>query len=411
MKALNSLFVACAMVVSISGCAAVEETESGEQIAEVSQASSSYYSCVVDDVCYEQSGSYPSVCGSKTDPATYYPHQGCSTTCDVNNSDGSLCEGGCYTHYSSSKSWGAFASAYTCKIVAPSASDVHVTWDDNHMIGNATVSNGYSSVNDTSTFDFYAATSISGASAAIFDTHMGTAQNYASISGLPAAYKYFKFCVTPEVTGFANSGSSTSTVAGDQVCTSWGLQDDVPSVSNVKLTISGNTAVGSYTYSDAGGAPESGSDYAIHLSSDSTGSSYSKISTDSSVTLDASYASSYMRYCVRPSNGFERGTSYQCTGWKPVGYLLELYKDSDASGTNINIAYKWSAAGTCFNLSNYSFNEMLTSYQIAGATSVTWYKDSNCSGTSATVPASSNATADFTDSSWNDVISSVKVTY
>ena len=124
-------------------------------------------------------------------------------------------------------------------------------------------------------------------------------------------------------------------------------------------------------------------------------------------------------FCVTPNNGTTTG-SQVCTGWTSVGHTVTFYKDSGYSSTHLTLAYEKAGSGTCLNVYDYlsSFNDDASSYKFyatSSSTTLTLYKDGNCSGTttSRTVSASGNdlvsSMSGTLGSTWQDSLSSIKV--
>jgi hypothetical protein len=237
-------------------------------------------------------------------------------------------------------------------------------------------------------------------------------------------YKDANCSGTNTLSGTVAAGSSANNSslgsANDQNASSvrFSFQESV-SATTPDVAISGNKATASYTFSaqDTESQSESGSTYQWYRASSASGSGSAAISgaTSKSYTLTPLDSDMFLRFCVTPSNGFSTG-GQSCSGWTDVGHVVKLYKDSSYGGTSVAIAYQKSPSSTCFNLTDYSFNDALSSYKWAtdtGSATLTLYKDINCSGSSTTSTAASSSSVSVSSmgSSWNDVVSSIKVTY
>jgi hypothetical protein len=237
-------------------------------------------------------------------------------------------------------------------------------------------------------------------------------------------YKDANCTGTNTLSGTVAAGSSANNSslgsANDQNASSvkFTFQETV-SATTPDVVISENKATASYTFSaqDTESQSESGSTYQWYRASNASGSGSATISgaTSKTYTLTPSDSDMFLRFCVTPSNGFSTG-GQSCSGWKDVGHVVKLYKDSSYGGTSVAVAYQKSPSNTCFNLTSYSFNDALSSYKWAtdtGSATLTFYKDINCSGSSTTSTAASNSSVSVSSmgSSWNDVVSSFKVSY
>jgi hypothetical protein len=194
------------------------------------------------------------------------------------------------------------------------------------------------------------------------------------------------------------------------------------SADGVTVSISGNQASAAYSFavSNSTNTTESGSTYAWHRSSSSDGTSYSEVGSGSTYTLTDDDDQQYLQVCVTPSNGYTTGTG-ECSDWTAVGYLMRFYEDSSYGGDQIAIAWEKSEKETCFNLSTYSFNDKASSYvwynNSVASTTVTFYKDADCSGTSTARTKSAGSSDSVSSisgtfgSSWQDAVSSFKVSW
>lgn len=196
------------------------------------------------------------------------------------------------------------------------------------------------------------------------------------------------------------------------------LWDDTVSASSVTVSISGATATESYHYGDSGNVNEAGSTYAWQRADDASGTNVTTIRTTSgSWSLSASDNQKYLRFCVTPSNGINAGAQ-TCSAWEAVGHLVELYKDSSYGGSSVHLAYERSSAQTCFNLGDYGFNDVVSSFHFegvsGGASTVEMFYDGSCSGNTAYYTSSTGGgsySMNSLNSYWNDAISSLKVYY
>ena len=196
------------------------------------------------------------------------------------------------------------------------------------------------------------------------------------------------------------------------------LWDDTVSASSVTVSISGATATESYHYGDSGNVNEAGSSYAWQRADDASGTNATTIRTTSgSWSLSAGDNQKYLRFCVTPSNGVNTGAQ-TCSAWEAVGHLVELYKDGGYGGSSVHLAYERSSAQTCFNLGDYGFNDVVSSFHFEGvsgwASTVEMFYDGSCSGNTAYYTSSTGGgsySLSSLNSYWNDQISSLKVYY
>jgi hypothetical protein len=187
------------------------------------------------------------------------------------------------------------------------------------------------------------------------------------------------------------------------------------------ITIFGDKATGSYTFSDNEGVAEdtANEDYEIQRSDDATGTNITTLvsgssASDKSWTLTSSENGKYLRFCVAPASKNRISTSWHCSSWTAVGELVELYQNTSFGGTSLNIAYQQANSGTCFTLTDYAFNDEMSSFAWAtgsSATTLTFYKDVDCSGSSfsSSLAASSSTSESDVGSTWNDQVSSFRV--
>jgi hypothetical protein len=198
------------------------------------------------------------------------------------------------------------------------------------------------------------------------------------------------------------------------------IWNETVSASNVGISISGNTATATYIFEDTADVAESGSTYQWYRTSSTTalGTAISG-ATSKTYTLTPSDNQKYLNVCVTPSTGYLSGSQVCSTvGNTNTGDLLMIYKDGSYSGSSLALAYERSPSGTCFNLTDYSFNDMMSSFKwpidwsnnyYGSAATLTLYKDVGCSGTSTSYSTSYGTSASSLGSTWNDIVSSVKV--
>lgn len=189
---------------------------------------------------------------------------------------------------------------------------------------------------------------------------------------------------------------------------------------DVSISFSGNKASSNYDFnvSDSSNTTESGSTYVWYRASSPSGSGSASISgaTSKTYTLTPSDDQKFLKVCVTPSNGYTTG-SQACSGWRPVGHLLNLYKDQSYGGTSLSFAWEKSERETCFNLTDVSFNDALTSFAWANnsvaASTVWFYEDVDCDGSSMTRTLSAGGSESVSNigTSWNDKVSSFKVSW
>jgi hypothetical protein len=396
-------------------------------LAAAPAAHASTHSCVLKSTgdCVQQAGSYPLVCDLN---ATYSKssNSGCASQCDLTASDGTvLCLGGCFTDYNLYQSTTInLASTYECAAATPWATDVQLKFDEpaaGYLLGSATVTNGYTSTNE-STYTFYAATDSSGSNSYQIASFAEATQNYVNLAQPKAnGYTYFKFCIDPVVVAQGSSGNSSA--SGSEVCTGWGNSSEVVSVSSIKLTFglasTGSIVTGSYVYSDNLGAAESlnNEEWRIRRADDGNGTNVTVVSTSSSYSLTSSDNRKFLQFCVKPASVNHENTSFSCGNLYSVGPLLELYQDYSYGGSSLVFAYRWYDDGQIYNLTDYGFNDTLSSYKFSvgssGDATLWLFKDINGGGSTSTNTQSANADSDVSNigSSWNDVVSSFKITW
>jgi hypothetical protein len=166
-------------------------------------------------------------------------------------------------------------------------------------------------------------------------------------------------------------------------------------ITTPSVVVSGASASASYSFSDTAGKTESDSQYTWYRASTSSGSA-SAISgaTSSSYALTGADDGKYLKVCVTPSNGVSTGST-KCSSLTSVGNLLNLYSDDSYGGNNVSIAYDPGVCtcstnsggqtecsigwGTCYNLGDLAFDNVLSSYKASGSFSnLRFYTHSDC---------------------------------
>ncbi|APR82434.1 Fibronectin type III domain protein [Minicystis rosea] len=231
---------------------------------------------------------------------------------------------------------------------------------------------------------------------------------------------------------YASAGWGPFSVEYDYTLFDWdgfnwtyGVFSDVkPTATDVQLSISGGTVTGSYQYNGSGAA-EGTSTFKIQRALSSSGAGLQdNISTSKTYSLTTSDQSRYLRFCVVPHSHSDYGAE-ACSSWVSVGSLLTVYQDANLSGTTKYFAYEKADSGECFSLSDVSFNDKLTSFVWRrpsikpGASTLVFYKDGGCSGSTITAHDTDasgttltvNSVSDTYGSSWNDNITSFRVFY
>lgn len=273
-----------------------------------------------------------------------------------------------------------------------------------------------------------------------FDNNTSSYKLYAT-TDKPTTFTFYQNADCSSSTG-TDSVSKTVTAASSNVQTTTsdlgtGWDNVVSSFKAVYLdesitatdpvaSISGNKATAEYTFSvseNALSTEESGSTYVWYRASNSSGSGSAVISgaTASQYSLVPADDQKYLKFCVTPSNGTSMG-SMVCSSWYSVGHTFQAYSATGYSGTfQTAIAWEKSAREACFNLSDYSFNDLMSSFKWSNnsvASSTVWlYQDANCSGSVATRTVAANGSDNMSNiitsmgSSWNDTISSFKVSW
>ena len=160
-----------------------------------------------------------------------------------------------------------------------------------------------------------------------------------------------------------------------------GWNDQAPSVSvtwaqtvtisTPTITISGNKATSSHTFSDTTGRAEQ-STYQWYVASDGSGTGSALIPNvyDRNYTLTGIEKNQSLQVCVTPSNGLTTGTP-ACSAWVPVGSEVQFYSAQSLGGsgiTSINFAYQTTPSGTCFNMSDYGFDDVTRAFELFSST-------------------------------------------
>jgi hypothetical protein len=259
--------------------------------------------------------------------------------------------------------------------------------------------------------------------------------NYPSIRPGRSTLVFYKdgSCSGSTFTNDTDPTSATHNYTNDNVGTTWNDQvssfrvfyNEVVTAKDLDISWSGPYAKPSYTFTDTSGVSESGSTYQWQRADDPKGTNATTVqsySTTSQYQLSTSDEDKFLRLCVIPSNGWVTGGEV-CTDFLGVGKLLTLYKDQNYGGSSLSFPYERWSSGTCVNLTDYSFNDAMTSYKIdytgfsnpdGGTYGVTFAWNTGCSGSTTT---STFSTSGGTNSSsnvgttWNDQASSFKVTY
>ena len=231
------------------------------------------------------------------------------------------------------------------------------------------------------------------------------------------------------MTQTVSAGSSyTTTYVGsswnDRLSSFKVIFNETVEASDVTVSVEGNEATAAYSFNvaDSSNTTESGTTYVWYRASNSSGSGSATISGSTSATHTLGYSDDmkYLKVCVTPSNGYTTGTQV-CSNWSAVGRLLKMFEDSNQGGSHIAIAWEKSSRDHCFNLTDYGFNDVISSYNwynnAVSSSTIWFYKDSNCSGTSATRTVASGSSEQVTSvyntmgSAWQDSISSFKVSW
>jgi hypothetical protein len=242
-----------------------------------------------------------------------------------------------------------------------------------------------------------------------------------------------------ELDFYAKAGWGPFSAEYDYTLLSWpgygwsfvGFADCDPTAKNLVLDIhAGNptaVAVATYTYA---GVQEYGSHYWLRRADDSKGTNSHEfadgfVSNDTvSYTLTQQDSNKYLSFCIIPAAGTKTGKEV-CSAWYPVGPLLSLYQDDNYGGRSVLFPYKLAGNGQCVNLTDYGFNDALSSYRFAYDASMSQanlalYYDIGCGGAKVGEGVSNNSASGSIDrssvtgtfgSSWNDQVTSFRVVW
>jgi hypothetical protein len=196
---------------------------------------------------------------------------------------------------------------------------------------------------------------------------------------------------------------------------------DSVSASDVAVSFDKDMADGAYTLASTSLFTTDSSSFVWYRATDSSGSGAAVIDTANDHEIVPSDEGKYLKFCVTPNDGTLTGTQV-CSGWTRVTGVT-FYWDSSYGGDSLTIAYGQAGSGTCYNLSEAEayWNDDASSFVLYGPTTggatLTLYKDANCSGSTVTASVAANGTTSVSSlsstygSSWNDSLSSFKVTY
>ncbi|MEP7122706.1 MAG: hypothetical protein ABJE95_17410 [Byssovorax sp.] len=216
----------------------------------------------------------------------------------------------------------------------------------------------------------------------------------------------------------ASMNGSLGSAWNDSLSSIMVIYGETVSAEDVTTTIAANKATGSYSYVSNSSLDEATPTYYWRRASSSSGTGATTISNSnsSSYTLTTSDNAMYLSFCVTPTNGYTSGSA-TCSDWTSVGHLVEFFNNSNYGSSSVVFAYEKSSAQTCFNLPNYSFNDVTSSFKFYGtssaASTLVNYYDGSCSGNAGYYTASAGGS--YLNASvgdyWNDNISSFKVFY
>jgi hypothetical protein len=273
-----------------------------------------------------------------------------------------------------------------------------------------------SSYNDTlSSYKLY--TPADSAATFVFYRHTGCSNDSSS--------DYVRKLVSANGSNNQTSTSDLGTGWNDAVSSFMVVYNEWVTAEDVAVSVSGNTASAGYTFQVSDGAiseTESGSTYKWYRASSpsGTGSTLISGSTGSTHTLTHLDDSQFLKVCVTPSNGWSVGSEV-CSGWGAVGHLLKFWEHDNYGGSHLSIAWEKSPRETCINMTDYSFNDKVSSYNWYNnnnANSTVWlYKDVNCGGQVATRTVAQGGSEAVSSvgttfgSGWNDSFSSFKVSW
>lgn len=239
-------------------------------------------------------------------------------------------------------------------------------------------------------------------------------------------------CSGGQVTRVVN-GTNQQTSMTNDMGSSWNdalssvmvVYNESVSAENVTVEFEGNKADAAYMFNvgNSENTDESGSTYKWYRANSASGSGSALISgsTGSSHSLTSVDDGKYLKVCVKPSNGYTIGSEV-CSGWTSVGALMNIFQHGSYGGTQLSFAYLKAPSGTCYNLTDYSFNDVLSSYIFrngsAGTASLVMYENIDCdSNPMLTRSVGVNGTESISfmgtsfGSSWNDNVSSFKVVW
>lgn len=197
---------------------------------------------------------------------------------------------------------------------------------------------------------------------------------------------------------------------------------DSVSATDVSVGWYNATAQGNYTLNSASLFADEDSTYVWYRANDSSGSGSTQVSTSQDYTLGENDNGKYLKFCVTPNNGTTTG-SQVCSSWTRVDGVT-FWWDGSYGGSDFTFPYKQGSSGKCYNMSSVkssSWNDDASSMKLVaptgGSATITLYKDADCSGGSTSVSAAANnylaisSLGGYFGSSWNDSVSSFKVTY
>jgi hypothetical protein len=213
--------------------------------------------------------------------------------------------------------------------------------------------------------------------------------------------KYLSYCVTP-----VDAYGMTGTV----VCAQYSAFPTASSVAISGTAQTGQTLTGSYTWSNASGYSESGTQLQWKRLQQG---SWANVQSATSATFTASVpdATTQLEFCVTPSDGRVSG-SQVCSSPISIAPTITLYTATNYGGTASTFAY---SNGGCINLSGAANNSAMSLKWFgvpSGTTTLKIFDGANCGGASATYTTSANSSGAQTPlSSMNGVTSSVRVSW
>jgi hypothetical protein len=243
----------------------------------------------------------------------------------------------------------------------------------------------------------------------------------------PATLYFFKGgnCTGSRMSITASPGteqSATNMPSGwsDVISSFLVVHDETVAATDVRVDIGSNVATARYTFADSAGVPEYGSTFQWYRASDRNGTNAAPVAgiTGAVYPLNPQDEGKFLRVCVVPSTAYLGGYP-ACSDWSAgVGDMLRIYQDSNYGGASYAYAYKHAPSGTCTNLTDYGFNDKMSSYELTESwrnspgTTAVFYHDGNCTGwtISATIPTGSTGYSQpAVQSSFNDDASSVRI--